>query len=63
MVGRTSLELGIWRDPQDRERFVAAIRDHGQVQDMATEFATKAARTLSMLVSARASRWTGATTW
>ena len=51
VVGHTSAELGIWRHAQDRERFVAAIRSHGQVQDMPTEFATKAGATLSMLVS------------
>jgi len=51
VVGRTSMELGVWRDPKDRERFVAAIREHGQVQDMPTEFATKGGATLSMLVS------------
>jgi PAS domain S-box-containing protein len=51
VVGRTSMELGVWRDPKDRERFVAAIRELGQVQDMPTEFATKAGATLSMLVS------------
>jgi PAS domain S-box-containing protein len=51
VVGRTSMELGVWRDPQDRERFVAAIRDQGQVQDMPTEFNTKSGATLSMLVS------------
>jgi PAS domain S-box-containing protein len=51
VVGRTSMELGVWRRPQDRERFVASIRELGQVQDMPTEFATKAGGTLSMLVS------------
>jgi PAS domain S-box-containing protein len=51
VVGRTSVELGVWRNPKDRERFVAAIRDQGQVQDMPTEFATKSGATLSMLVS------------
>jgi PAS domain S-box-containing protein len=51
VVGRTSVELGVWRNPRDRERFVAAIRDQGQVQDMPTEFATKSGATLSMLVS------------
>jgi len=51
VVGRTSVELGIWRNPQVRERFVAAIRDQGQVQGMPTEFATKSGGTLSMLVS------------
>ena len=51
VVGRTALELGVWRHPQDRERFVAAIRDHGQVQDMPTEFGTKSGGALSMRVS------------
>jgi PAS domain S-box-containing protein len=51
VVGRTSVELGVWRNPKDRERFIAAIRDQGQVQDMPTEFATKSGATLSMLVS------------
>jgi len=51
VVGRTAAELGIWRHAQDRERFVAAIRDQGQVQDMPTEFAAKGGGTLSMLVS------------
>jgi PAS domain S-box-containing protein len=51
VVGRTSMELGIWRDPKDRERFVAAIREHGQVQDMPTEFASKSGGMLSMRVS------------
>jgi PAS domain S-box-containing protein len=51
VVGRTAAELGVWRHPQDRERFVAAIRDQGQVQDMPTEFATKRGAALSMLVS------------
>jgi PAS domain S-box-containing protein len=51
VVGRTSVELGVWRNPKDRERFVTAIRDQGQVQDMPTEFATKSGGTLSMLVS------------
>ena len=51
VVGRTSLELGIWRHPQDRERFVAAIREQGRVQDLPTEFATKSGGVLSMRVS------------
>ena len=51
VVGRTSMELGIWRHPQDRERFIAAIRDQALVQDMPTEFVAKSGATLSMLVS------------
>jgi len=51
VVGRTSTELGVWRHAQERERFVATIRDQGQVQDMPTEFATKSGAALSMRVS------------
>jgi len=51
VVGRSARELGVWRNPQDRERFVAAVRDQGHVQDMPTEFSTKGGAALSMLVS------------
>ena len=51
VVGRNAIELGLWRRAQDRERFVAAIRDQGQVQDVPTEFATKHGAARSMLVS------------
>jgi PAS domain S-box-containing protein len=51
VVGRTSMELGLWRHPQDRERFTAAIRDQALVQDMPTEFVAKSGAALSMLVS------------
>ena len=50
-VGRTPQDLGLWRDAQARERFVAAIREQGQVQDMPTEFVTQQGATRSMLVS------------
>ncbi len=51
VVGRTAIELGIWSRLQDRERFVSAIREHGEVRDMPTEFVTKSGATRSMLVS------------
>jgi PAS domain S-box-containing protein len=51
VVGRTAIELGVWQRLEDRERFVAAIREHGQVQDMPTVFNTKSGAALSMLVS------------
>jgi PAS domain S-box-containing protein len=51
VVGRTSLEVGIWRRPEDRARFVANIRLHGHVEDMPTEFVAKHGAVLAMLVS------------
>jgi PAS domain S-box-containing protein len=51
VVGRSAIDIGIWRDVQDRERFVAAIRERGQVHDMPVEFVTKSGGALPMLVS------------
>jgi PAS domain S-box-containing protein len=51
VVGRTSVELGIWHHAEDRERFVGLIRQHGQVTDLPVEFVTKDRRVLPMLVS------------
>ncbi len=51
VVGRTSLEVGIWRRPEDRARFVAEVRQHGHVEDMPTEFVGKNGARLPMLVS------------
>lgn len=51
-VGRTSLELGIWGSAAARERFVADLRAHGSVTDMAIRFVTKTGQEVSMLVSA-----------
>ncbi|MDP1650038.1 MAG: PAS domain S-box protein [Rubrivivax sp.] len=51
-VGRTSLELGVWASAADRERFVAVLRDKGEVVDLATRFVTKSGASISMLVSA-----------
>jgi PAS domain S-box-containing protein len=49
--GRTAAELGLWRDMRVYERFVAAIRDDGAVQDLPAEFVTKTGTTVSVRVS------------
>jgi PAS domain S-box-containing protein len=33
--GRTTLEVGIWAEPQQRTQFIAALRAHGRVRDFA----------------------------
>lgn len=49
--GRSAQELGLWRDPRALERFVAAIREDGGVQDLATEFVTRDGEVVQMRVS------------
>lgn len=38
MLGRTSLELGIWSDPPDRERLVETLMQQGRVQGFKAPF-------------------------
>jgi PAS domain S-box-containing protein len=51
-TGRTSLDLGVWSSAQDRDRFVALMRDKGSVADLPTQFITKQGTAVSMVVSA-----------
>ena len=39
-IGRTILELGLWRNPEDREHMVAEFQEHGRVHDMEEVFLT-----------------------
>jgi PAS domain S-box-containing protein len=52
VVGRTSVDVGIWHRAEQRAEFVALIQRDGQVQDLPVDFRTKDGRLLSMLVSA-----------
>jgi PAS domain S-box-containing protein len=52
VIGRTSLELGIWARPEHREQLLATLREQHGVRDMPTEFIGKAGQRLAMSVSA-----------
>jgi len=52
VVGRTSLELGIWHHPADRDRLLQHIVSEGAVQNMPMDFVGKHGQRLSLLVSA-----------
>ncbi len=51
-VGRTAGELGIWHDMGDRARLVAAIAEHGSVNDMTLVVAAKSGALVSLQFSA-----------
>lgn len=51
VVGRTSMEIGIWADLADRERLVAAVRAQGRFQDLPVAFRRRDDSTAPMLVS------------
>ena len=52
VIGRTSLELGIWHDPGARDRLLDVIERDGKVVDMPIEFASRTGKRVSTLVSA-----------
>lgn len=51
-VGRTSLELGIWRNAQDRQRLTDGLQAQGRVTDMPLTFVNKQGAEVLLLVSA-----------
>jgi PAS domain S-box-containing protein len=52
VIGRTWSELGIWYDPSDRERLVAAIHKQGSVNDMTPVIVAKSGALVSLQLSA-----------
>lgn len=51
VVGRTSLEIGIWAEPADREEFVRVIKRDGRLRDFSARFRTKDGKVRHCLVS------------
>jgi PAS domain S-box-containing protein len=52
VMGRTSLELGLWDDPSNRQRLVDALRDGGRIEGHALRFVRKDGERVSMIASA-----------
>ena len=53
VIGKTSLELNIWDDPEDRQRLVAGLEREGFVENMEARFRGKDGRIIIGLMSAR----------
>jgi diguanylate cyclase (GGDEF)-like protein/PAS domain S-box-containing protein len=52
VVGRTSLELGVWEDLLERERFLALMRNGQPVRDFDTRQRKKSGEAIELLLSA-----------
>lgn len=59
VVGKNVNELGFWRIPEDRERMVAAIKEHGYVDNLESKFYGKGNRPMTCLISSRAIEFEG----
>ena len=52
VVGRTSLELGIWGDPAERQAFVAEVKARGLAADLPMRFVARDGHGIPLRVSA-----------
>lgn len=59
VVGRTAQELGFWRDPEERNRMVAAIKDYGFIDNLENSFYGKDNKPMTCIVSSRAIEYEG----
>ncbi|MCF6239401.1 MAG: PAS domain S-box protein, partial [Candidatus Marinimicrobia bacterium] len=59
VVGRTAQELGFWRYPEDRKRMVAAIQEHGYIDNLESSFYGKNNKPMTCIVSSRTIEYEG----
>jgi nitrogen-specific signal transduction histidine kinase len=51
-VGRTSIDLGIWLNPKERDQMVAVVKRDGEVRDLDVRFSVKSGEVRNFLMSA-----------
>jgi PAS domain S-box-containing protein len=52
VIGRRSLELGIWANPEDRSKMLKTLEEQGRLQDFETKFRRKSGQIIDVLISA-----------
>jgi PAS domain S-box-containing protein len=53
IIGKTTFELDLWVNPQDRDRLGKGLREHGEVNNLETQFRAKNGQILYCTISAR----------
>lgn len=59
LIGCSSLELNIWKNIEDRERMVKALKDHGYMENLEAQFVRKDGAIRYGLMSATTIDWSG----
>jgi len=59
IIGRTTLDLGLWVELEDRRRYLAMLHAAGMVREMETVFRKKSGETMHALVSGEVIRLAG----
>jgi PAS domain S-box-containing protein len=52
VIGKTSLEINIWENPQDRAKLVAGLKENGRVDNLEAKFRMKDGTIINGLMSA-----------
>ncbi|UCD80151.1 MAG: PAS domain S-box protein, partial [Desulfobacterales bacterium] len=52
VIGKTSADLDIWHNPEDRENLTAGIAEHGRIENLEAEFKLKNRGVITALMSA-----------
>lgn len=52
VIGKSSLEINIWADYKDRQKFVEILKEHGKVNNMEIRFRSKDGGIINGLISA-----------
>ena len=53
VIGKTSLEINIWENPEERAKLVDELKENGHVNNLEAKFRMKDGRTVTGLMSAR----------
>ncbi len=56
-TGKTTIELGIWANPDDRKEFVALLQNSGQVHNLECRLRTKQGKEITTLLSSEVIEW------
>ena len=51
-IGRTSLDIGIWVNPKDRDQMITILKRQGEVRDLEIRFSVKSGEARTFLMSA-----------
>jgi PAS domain S-box-containing protein len=53
LIGRTTLDIGIWDDPDERQRMIEEIREHGCIRNRATRLRKRSGEVVETIYSAQ----------
>jgi PAS domain S-box-containing protein len=61
MLGQRALDLGVWPDAAERDRFITTLKERGALRQLPVRFRTRAGETRQMRISSELIQWAGAT--